>query len=320
MDRHSATPINGQAATIPILSLSAIAGAVLLCFIFGANTVAIKISLSGLGPFTTAGMRFAVAGLLILFWAFATHQPVKVPKKHLGHLVLLAVIFFVQLTCFYQGLSRTNASRGTLLANIQPFFVLFLAHFLIPGDRINTRKLVGIILAFSGVALVFLTKEGTTTSDLRIGDLIMLSAAFVWACSGVYAKRLLKNLQPFQVVLYQTLLSTPIFFAVAVLSGETMIIRLDSDIILAMFYQCVVTTSFGFVAWNMLLKKYGAVAIHSFIFIMPIAGVLLGGLILNEPISLSILGALLFIVAGILVVNSRSRKTLSGVVHPGRNV
>jgi drug/metabolite transporter (DMT)-like permease len=319
MDQKASISINEQPTSIPVLSYSAIIGAVLLCFVFGANTVAIKISLSGLGAFTTAGLRFGIAGLIILIWAVVTHQPIKVSKKQLPHLLLLAIIFFVQLTCFYQGLSRTNASRGTLLANIQPFFVLFLAHFLIPGDRINTRKLVGIILAFSGVALVFLTKAGTT-SDLRIGDLIMLSAAFVWACSGVYSKRLLKDLQPFQVVLYQTLVSTPIFLTVAVVSGETMIIRLDPDIILAMFYQCVITTAFGFVAWNILLKKYGAVAIHSFIFIMPIAGVLLGGLVLKETISLNILGALLLIVAGILVVNSKPKKTIAVVVHPGRNL
>ena len=310
--------ITEQAAPIPVLSYPAIIGAVLLCFIFGANTVAIKISLSGLGAFTNGGIRFGISGLIILIWAIATQQPVKLPKGHLHHLLIISIIFFVQLTCFYQGLSRTSASRGTLLVNMQPFFVLFLAHFFIPGDRINARKLAGIILAFIGIAFVFLTKADAT-SDVRIGDLILLSAAGVWACNGVYTKRLLKNLEPFQVVLYQTLLSTPIFFAAAFLSGETMFIRLDSEIILALLYQCLITTSFGFVFWNMLLKKYGAVSIHSFIFIMPIAGVLMGGLVLKEPISVNIIAALALIVTGILVVNSKPRKELA-VVHPGRNL
>ena len=98
-----------------------------------------------------------------------------------------------------------------------------------------------------------------------------------------------------------------------------MFIRLDSEIILALFYQCLITTSFGFVFWNMLLKKYGAVSIHSFIFIMPIAGVLMGGLVLKEPISVNIIAALLLIVTGILVVNSKPREELA-VVHPGRNL
>jgi len=52
-----------------------------------------------------------------------------------------------------------------------------------------------------------------------------------------------------------------------------------------------------------MLKKYGAVSLHSFIFIMPIAGVLLGGLVLGEPITPKILLALLLIVSGIFIVN-----------------
>ena len=82
----------------------------------------------------------------------------------------------------------------------------------------------------------------------------------------------------------------------------------DPRIVGSLFYQGLVTASFGFVAWNTMLKKYGAVSLHSFIFIMPIAGVALGGLVLGEPITVKILLALAFIVSGILVVNSKTKK------------
>jgi drug/metabolite transporter (DMT)-like permease len=75
-----------------------------------------------------------------------------------------------------------------------------------------------------------------------------------------------------------------------------------------MLYQSLITASFGFVAWNTMLKKYGAVSLHAFVFIMPIAGVGLGGLVLDEPITLKILLALVFIVSGILVVHWKTRK------------
>ena len=76
----------------------------------------------------------------------------------------------------------------------------------------------------------------------------------------------------------------------------------------ALLYQSLVTASFGFVAWNTMLKKYGAVSINSFVFIMPIAGVALGGLVLGEPISSKILLALAFIVFGIMVVQWQVKK------------
>ena len=124
----------------------------------------------------------------------------------------------------------------------------------------------------------------------------------------VYLKRILNTFSPFQVVLYSTIISVPFFILGALLWDHTMIIRLDTRVVGAVLYQSLITASFGFVAWNTMLKKYGAVSLHAFVFIMPIAGVTLGGLVLGEPITIKILLALVFIVSGILVVHWKSKE------------
>ena len=278
-----------------------------LCLIMGANVVAIKISLMGVGVFTAAGIRFTMAALIILLWAVITGQKLVVNRKQAFQLLIISVIFIVQLSLFYLGLSKTYASRGSLLANIQPFFVLILAHFFINGDRINRRKIIGMMLAFCGVAFVLLQK-GDINSDLRIGDGIILMAAFVWACNGVYTKRVLAGLKPFQVVLYPTLVAGPLFLLEAAVWDARMVSNINLDTILALLYQGVIVTSFGFVAWNAMLQRYGAVALHSFVFVMPMVGVILGGVILQEPITPNIGIAMILVATGILVVNSRSRR------------
>ena len=98
-----------------------------------------------------------------------------------------------------------------------------------------------------------------------------------------------------------------------------MISHVDAKIVTALLYQSLVTASFGFLAWITMLQKYGAVALHSFIFIMPVAGVVLGGLVLGEPITIKIISALLLIVAGILVVHFRQEK-LVPLFPLGRNI
>ena len=278
-----------------------------LCVIFGSNTVAIKFSFSGVGVFTTAGIRFSIAALAIFLWARATGQTIWLKKGQLHQVLILAALFAVQLSMFYFGLSKSNASRGTLIVNLLPFLVLFLAHFFIPGDRISRRKFLGILLGFGGVAFMFAEKKGVT-ADFRLGDLIILSATFIWACNAIYLKRIISAFSPFQVTLYSMIFSVPIFFLEAFLWDTPMISRLDYKVVGAVLYQSLVTAAFGFVAWNTLLQKYGAVALHSFIFIMPIAGVVLGGLVLGEPITAKLLIALALIVAGILVVHLRPRK------------
>ncbi|MBW2438658.1 MAG: DMT family transporter [Desulfobacterales bacterium] len=278
-----------------------------LCVIFGSNAVAIKLAFNGLGVFTTAAIRFSIAALAIFVWARLTGQTIGLKKGQLRQVLILAALFAIQLSMFYLGLSKSNASRGTLIANLLPFWVLFLAHFFIPGDRITGRKFLGILLGFGGVAFMFAETKGVT-AGFRIGDLIILSATFIWACSAIYLKRIIADFSPFQITLYSMIFSVPIFFLEALLWDAPMVSQLDFKVIGALLYQSLVTAAFGFVAWNTLLQKYGAVALHSFIFIMPISGVSLGGLVLGEPITVKILIALALIVAGILIVHLKPRK------------
>jgi len=278
-----------------------------LCVIFGSNAVAIKFSFSGIGVFTTAAIRFSIAAIAIYIWAKATGHSLMLKKGQLGQLLILGALFAVQLSMFYFGLSKSNASRGTLIVNLLPFWILFLAHFFIPGDRITRRKLFGILLGFSGVAFMFAEKQGVT-ADFRTGDLIILSATIIWSCSVIYLKRIISAFSAFQISLYSMVFAVPVFLLEALLWDAPMISKLDFKIIGAVLYQSLVTATFGFVTWNMLLQKYGAVALHSFIFIMPIAGVALGGLLLGEPITSKLLIALALIVAGILVVHLKPRK------------
>jgi drug/metabolite transporter (DMT)-like permease len=262
---------------------------------------------SGMGVFTTAAIRFGIAAIAIYIWARVTGQTILLKKGQIHQVFIFSLLFTIQLSLFYLGLSRSNASRGTLLANLVPFFILFLAHFFIPGDRITKRKFLGILLGFSGVIFMFIDEEAIQ-AGFRTGDIIILSAVVIWSCATVYLKRIINSFSPFQLVLYSTMFSVPLFLLAAILWDQAMIFDLNARVIGALLYQSLITASFGFVAWNTMLKKYGAVSLHSFMFIMPIAGVALGGIVLGEPISLKIILALAFIVFGILVVHWHPKK------------
>ena len=297
----------GQQPSNPELSLGAVVFTIFLCIIFGSNAVAVKIAFSGIGVFTSAAIRFGIAAVAIFIWARITGQTIVLKKGQNHQVLIFSLLFTIQLSLFYLGLSKSNASRGTLLANLVPFFILFLAHFFIPGDRITKRKFFGILLGFAGVIFMFLDEEAIQ-AGLRTGDMIILCAVTIWACATVYLKRIISTFSPFQLVMYSTMLSVPLFLIAAVLWDEAMVFQLNAPVIGAILYQSLITASFGFVAWNTMLKKYGAVSLHSFMFIMPIAGVAFGGLILGEPISLKIILALAFIVFGIMVVHWHPRK------------
>ncbi len=278
---------------------------ILLCILFGANAVAVKISFTGLGIFTSAGLRFSMAALTIYFWARLAGKPLAIKRSQFPQLLFIALIFFAQLSLFYAGLNRTTASHGTLIANVLPFGVMLLAHFFVPGETIVLKKIVGLILGFCGVLLLFFD-SARFTSQMVTGDLLILLAVSVWSFNAVYTKRIIAGYHPIQITLYPLMMASILFLCSGFIFDDTMVSRVDATIIKAMLYQIFVTASFGMVAWNTMISKYGATSLHSFVYIMPVSGVVLGVFLLKEPVTYNLVASLLLIAAGLIIVNRRT--------------
>ncbi|MEA3435191.1 MAG: EamA/RhaT family transporter, partial [Thermodesulfobacteriota bacterium] len=77
-----------QNTTTQKLPLSSALFTAFICILFGSNAVAIKITLEGLGVFTTAGLRFGLASIAISLWALSTRKPFKIGKGQFNHLLI----------------------------------------------------------------------------------------------------------------------------------------------------------------------------------------------------------------------------------------
>jgi drug/metabolite transporter (DMT)-like permease len=278
---------------------------VLLLASFGANAVAVKISFTGIGVYTSAGIRFALAALFIIIWIRATGRSLAISSRNLKRALILGIAFTIQLSLFYKGISLTTATRAILIGNLQPFFLLFFAHFFIPGDTFTLRKLAGLLLGISGIILL-INPQSVLSGAHNNGDVMILGSTVLWAATAVYIKLIIEEMLPSHIVLYQLLFSAPLFLLEGFLWDTTMISHIDGAVIGSMLFQSAVTGSLGFIAWNTLIKKYGTVALHSYLFIMPIAGVSLSWLLLGEDVTTLVFASLALVVAGIIVVNSKT--------------
>ncbi len=288
---------------------------VLICIIFGGNGAAIKFGLTGMGAFTSAGIRFAAASLVIVVWAKIRGIDL-LPSRGQALLSLPhCILFTVQLACFHLGMGRTTASHGALISNVLPFVVMILAHFFIPGDRITLKKSLGVILGFIGVVFLFMDEPDLNT-DLKQGDLIILGAVMTWSCSAVYVKRVIAKFHPTQLTLYPMVFCVPFYGLAALIWENPMSARMDAVVGWALFYQAFLSAAFAMVAWNAMLNRYGATALHSFVFIIPLAGVMSGVLLLDEPVTGHLMASIACIVIGILAVNMPWPKKRVGRVGP----
>lgn len=292
------------------MTLGATLLTVFLCLLFGGNGVAMKFSYTGLGTFTAAGIRFTLASALLVCWSLYRNIPLRLTRTQWRLILVQSLIFCFQVGCFHLGLAHTTASHAAIISNALPFLVLILAHFFIPGDRITLKKGVGILIGFSGVVILFFDRPGLG-SGIHKGDIITVMAVLCWSVSAAYIKRINEHFHAVQITLFQTVIAIPAFFICGWFLDGGMVTQVTPKVAGAVLYMGAVTAGFGFVAWNTMLKKFGASVLHSFVFIIPLAGVTFGVLFLDEPVTPHLLSAVVCIVTGILIVNlRRRRKTL----------
>ncbi len=282
------------------LPLSMAPFVILLIASFGVNAIAVKIALTGISLFTLAAIRISISIIVIASWAKVSGKSFHIGRKNYRRIAILTVSQIVVLALFFYGIKLTLASRVSLINNVQPFMIMILAHFFIPEDKIEIRKIAGIVLCFTGI-YILLKPGNTVNSSVMYGDFIILAAVSLVSISTIYTKKIISDFDPYQLVLFPMIFSVSFYWILALIFESPMIFKINAEIIISVLYQSIITGSFGFVVWNILLNKYGAVSLHTYVFIMPVAGVFFSWLILGEQLAPGVIITLVLVSFGIII-------------------
>jgi drug/metabolite transporter (DMT)-like permease len=277
--------------------------ALFTAILWGGNAVTIKIGLGGIPPLAMAGFRFCLGALMVLIWTFALRVPLGLKSGELTKLLKLGVLFTLQIYLLNGGTQLTLAGRSAVFISTYPFFTSFFAHFFIPEDRISRLKIIGMILSFLGLVLVF--SESFVLGNLHhlTGDVMVLASAFLLGARLIFMKRLTQGIHPGKVLLWQVIFGVPAFFILSGLFEGSTDYRLSAGVISAVLYQGLVVAGLCFIIHTTLLRRYSASRLTAFGFITPVTGVLMSNLLLGEGISPGLLGSVLLVGAGITIVN-----------------
>lgn len=295
----------------PALDAFAVAMMVMLTFSWGLNQVAIKVSNVGYNPVFTVVVRSALAGLLVFLWCRWRAIPLFRRDGTLLPGIAVGALFGLEFVLMFVGLDYTSAARSALMINTMPFWVLIGGHFLL-GERFTLVKLAGLAVAFSGVALIFSDELSLPGPQAIVGDMLCLAAGVLWAAITLIVKATrLSQASAEKTLLYQLAVSALVVAPFVPFAGPAL--RDVTAIATAsVVFQAAYVVAFTFVLWFWLMRRYPASGLSSFAFLTPAFGVILGGLLLGEPLSPRIFAALALIAVGLLLVNRPVRRTLPG--------
>lgn len=283
----------------------------MLTFAWGFNQVLIKVSTEGYSPIFLTFARSTLAALVVFAWCH--FRGIRLFEKD-GTLIagtIVGLLFGAEFALIFLGLDLTTAARGTLMINTMPFWVLLGAHFFL-GEKITPMRLAGVVLAFAGVALVFSDELSLPDRSALTGDLICLAAGMLWGATTIVIKMSrLATAKPEKTLLYQLVVSSMMVVPLIPFGGP-MLRNPDFLSTGSLLLQAVFIVAFTYLLWFWLVRRYPASGLTPFAFLSPVHGVILGGLLLNEPLSVNIFIALGLIAAGLLLVNRPARRVQPG--------
>jgi drug/metabolite transporter (DMT)-like permease len=295
-----------------------IAVLLVLALIWGAGMAIIKIGSRELAPLFMAGLRSLVAGFCLFIWMKVKGITIFPSKIFVIHGIVIGLFFGAEFGLIYVGLEYTLTSRAYVFLYTAPFFVALEAHFFLEGDRLNIWKVAGLLLAFSGVVILFGVDLGSFSFSTLPGDLMIIAAAALWATTTVYIKKhLAHRTSPMQILYYQLLFSAPLLFAMSFAFEDPIVSGFSLVTAFSVFYQCIIVAFLSYIAWFELIRRYPVSLLHAFSFFTPILGVFLSGiLIMNEFISPVLVAALILVSLGMFLVNHRPATKSSRLTEP----
>ena len=246
-----------------------------------------------------AALRFVVGGLVIALWAWWTGRLAgfRIEPHEWRPLIVIALIFTAQIATMNVATALTSAAHGSVVLNMYAVHTVILAHFLFPGDRLTPRRLLGALIAYGGIVLLF-AGEGAGHGATLVGDAIMFVSAFLLAERTVYLARAVHHLDPVKLLLSQAVIGVAIFLAGSA-AFEPAATRWTLSLAGSLAYQGGLIAGFCFVVNLWLLRRYRPSGLAVFFLSQPIFGVVAAAFFTGDPLTATLLVACLAVVAGI---------------------
>lgn len=296
--------------------LTSMVSLMILSWVF--NFIFAKLALRSFDPLTLAAFRVVLATIVMvavylslpkgLHTAIAgPNRPTKPSRSDLwtfAELGILGVILNQML--FTVGLSQTSVGHSALIVGMGPIHVLIFAR-LFGLEQITSRKLIGLLLAFTGVVVLALEKGLSLQAGTLRGDLITWFGSLAFSLYTVRGKRVAAKYDSLAMNLYNYLAGGLVILPLAIWLGW----RLDWGSVtwtgwVGLAYMSIFASVTAYLIFYWALRHMTATRLAAFSYLMPVIATLMGILLLGEKVTWHLLVGGTLVLIGVYL---KERKT-----------
>lgn len=283
---------------------------ILMAMFWGGSFTATKTALQELSPLGLITARFFCASILFIpILIYYYNKGNRIEKKDYPKILLISLLGMVLYFIFENtGVKYTDASKAALMISLTPIITAYLSSKILK-EKINLIKKIAIIAAFFGAFLV-ITNLQFNFSLIRndiIGCLLVFFSSVCVASYAVTSKKIIHKYDLLFLLGHIIIIAFFIFILLFFIFDENLAFNISSKTILSILYLAALASFFCYWVFYRGIKKVGVPKAAMFEYLVPVFGVIIAFLILNEKITLyKIIGGLIII--GSVYVFSRNNK------------
>ncbi len=270
--------------------------------VWGSTYLAIRVMVETVPPLLGSGVRFTVAGAVMVA-VLSVRRSVKLTRAQLLSALLVGLLLPGANAVVTVAEQEVPSSVAALLIASVPLWVILMRRG--SGERVSRAAIGAVLVGFAGVAL--LIRPGEQSGEATVlGLAAVVVAAAMWASGSFASPRLELPRDPLVSTGWQMLLGGLAIVAVGLALGEAP--EVDPDAfstrsVLALGYLIVFGSWVAYTAYAWLLQNAPISKVSTYAYVNPVVAIVLGFLILDEVVTpITVIGAAIIIVAVALVV------------------
>jgi drug/metabolite transporter (DMT)-like permease len=280
----------------------------LVYLFWGSTYLGIRIAVEQIPPALMCGVRFLIAGSLMLVYCWLSGRTVRYRPVQLAHMAIVGLLLLMggNLTLSYAELV-VPSGLAALLVSMTPLWFLVLDSLLLGDHHISTRGLVGLGLGVVGMVVLLwpdLRATGALGHKQLMASLTLPLGSFSWALGSVLSKRWQSGEDKFTSTGWQMVFAGIGNLLLAILLGNLSQVQWTTRGLAATLYLVVFGSWVGYTAYIWLLGHAPTSKVSTYAYVNPVVAVFLGWLIEGERVDHFILMGSVIVIASVILVTS----------------
>jgi drug/metabolite transporter (DMT)-like permease len=278
---------------------------VALGFMWGSSYLFIKLAVDSFGTFTLIALRLLIGAAFLWVVLGLSHTPLPRTRRTYGHLIVMALVnIALPFTLITWAEQSVDSALAAILNSTVPLAVIVIAPLFLPEEPIRVNGVVGLAIGFLGVVLLVSPGLVSATGDLW-GSLALIGSSLTYAVGNVYNRRNVRGLPPLIPAVFQ------VTFALIIVGTLALVVerpwetsRPDLQAWFSVAWLGIFGSGLAYLVYFRLLGSWGATRTALVAYLLPVYGIILGFIVLAEPVDATLILGTALVIAGVALVNS----------------